>query len=136
VVNIKVTEILDTSASHAFKILQDHRKYPKWWALPVTTKKTVLNYVEFKPLPILAIGIRVSSKDKDTTVHYEYLKGPFRGHGIWKFTSLEHGKTKISYEIFLKPTHWVYQLVSNTSLFARKHTADIKTIMRNIQNVS
>ncbi|MEL7005584.1 MAG: hypothetical protein AAFN93_23065 [Bacteroidota bacterium] len=132
-VNIKVVEILDISKSSALDIISDFHKYDNWWVIPVKVINSEAGFFEFRPLPFIRIGIELTERKSDSEVQFDYVKGPFRGYGIWKFKELEKDKTEISYEIFLMPTNLIYKLVSSTRIFAKKHVKDIKTIIKRIK---
>lgn len=132
-INIKVTEIINAPKFRAFRAVCDFRSYGKWWVIPINVRNSDLGYLEFKPLIFITIGIKVLAKEIDTEVQFDYVKGPFRGHGIWKFKELENGKTQVSYEIFLSPVNFVYRFASSTQFFTRKHIKDIRIIIKRIK---
>jgi ribosome-associated toxin RatA of RatAB toxin-antitoxin module len=64
----------------------------------------------------------------ESVVRYEYVRGPFRGHGTWSFRPLGE-TTVVSYAIRLRPTHLIFALVAATPMFRLKHSWDIRRIL-------
>lgn len=132
-INIKVTEVLDIPKHEVWEAIRDFRSYDKWWKIPVDISHSNPGYLEFRPLPFVTIGIEVIAGKTESEIRFHYVKGPFRGYGVWKFRELEGRKTQVSYEIFLSPIHWVYQCIGNTRFFVKKHTKDIRVIIHRIK---
>ncbi len=131
-INILVKEELTVSISKGFEVVSNFQNYHTWWKIPVKTEEYSLDYFEFSPLPLTKIGIKVTVLKTDLTVRFDYVKGPFRGYGLWKFEKLANETNQLSYEIFLDPINAFYKYASNSALFSERHQNDIREIIEQI----
>jgi hypothetical protein len=129
---IKVEKVIDCGIENVKEILLDLKNCPKWW------KSYNLHYdadqetVHFQPLFLIDITLHEMDKG-DNFIQFNYVKGPFRGSGLWEFKETETGKTHISYTITISGCNCLIDFIKSTSIFKWKHEKDIHQLMKLIE---
>ena len=130
---INVSEIAEVPVEKVFNLLINYERYSEWWPLPVRPVSGKAGYYMIRPLPFIAIGIRIKRVIENELIDLEYVQGPFRGTAKWTFVPLSTTSTQISYDIYLKPTNQAVAFLASTALFKNKHVHDIKRIIDRIR---
>lgn len=127
-IEITVTHNLKCTPEQIFKVLWDWERFSDWWSVPVTLLQEEILVV--KPLPFVSIFMIRSEADPPKRLIFNYIKGPFRGEGIWQIKEISDraGYSHVQYTIRLYPINLFVQLVASTWFFRAKHRYDIYRI--------
>jgi len=131
-IEIKVSEIINVKIDKVDNLLINYASYNEWWLIPTETIKGKDKYFQFSPLPFVKIGLVEDLYQPNNELKFRYIKGPFRGTGIWKLEGIDN-KTQISYTINLKPVNIIFGLMAKTRIFRWKHNQDIKNIIKELE---
>ena len=135
-IHIPVSEIIEGKAEEIFAILRDYDNYENWWVIPVKRTGENPHSVELSPAPFTTVRWKEDSFILNKELRFEYVKGPFRGVGVWKIEPINDSKkVKLTYTINLKPVNFFVGLAAGTPFFKMKHTKDIRDIIRKIEAV-
>ena len=132
-IEIIVSDIINTRINKVDNLLKNYSAYNEWWLIPTETLKDKENYFQFSPLPFVKIGLEEDFYQPNRMLRFKYIKGPFRGIGQWQLEKSENDSTKISYTIRIKPINSIFGLMAKTKLFKWKHSQDILNIMKKIE---
>ena len=99
-IEITVSEVIDTNLQVANNLLRDYPSFKRWWTIPIKKVDRKNKYFEFSPFPFIRIGLEEDSYHTNKEIKYKYIKGPFRGFGVWELEKIA-SKTRITYNLSL-----------------------------------
>lgn len=113
-------------------LLTDYENYDCWWPLPVEVSGSAVPRLRVTVLPFVELDLEPMMEVEGGTVGYRYVRGPFRGTGVWDLQPRrgQEPLTGVRYRIELRPVNGLVRWISRTRLFRRRHTADINGILR------
>ena len=131
-IEIKVSGLIQSKIDAVDDLLKNYSSYNDWWLIPTETIDGKEKYFQFTPLPFVKIGLEEDFYHANRELRFRYVKGPFRGTGIWELEKID-GETQISYTIRLKPVNFLIGLMAKTPFFKWKHSQDIRNIIKEIE---
>ncbi len=131
-IEIVVSDIINARINVVDSLLKNYATYHEWWLIPTETIEDKEKYFQFSPLPFVKIGLEEDSYHPNNELVFRYVKGPFRGIGIWELEE-SADKTRLSYTIKLQAVNFIIGLMAKTIFFRWKHSQDILNIMKAIE---
>lgn len=132
-IEITVSNSINAKIEAVFELLIDYSGYKNWWLIPVETLEGKERYFQFSPIPFVKIGLQESLAQPYGKLTFNYIKGPFRGEGIWVLKQLANDLLDIRYTVKLQPVNKLIELAANTKFFEWKHSQDIQNIIQTIE---
>jgi ribosome-associated toxin RatA of RatAB toxin-antitoxin module len=92
-IEIEVSGIVDAQVIHVYKMLDDCHNYTNWWKMPVKSRGIQSKSIEFPPILFTKVVCKKIESEPSRIV-FDYVRGPFRGHGIWTMEEIDPGKIR------------------------------------------
>jgi len=130
--------IINASPDVVFNAIKDeHDGRTSWWMPHLSAKlREGDSYGKVGTLVDNTVGVHGKFPIRFTTktvevknnemIRVDYVKGAFRGEGLWKFESLE-GKTKLSYRWRTSPSGLIFRIISPFLPVKKSHSDTMKT---------
>jgi len=131
-------KVISAEPSKVFDTLKEHKLFREWWPEKFNVNTSELGEngefdIMFNPAPTVQIAWKLSKTESNRMLTYSYVKGPFRGDGIWKINASEsEGMTDLSYSIYLEAKSFLFNLAASTPMFRNRHLADVDSLMNSL----
>lgn len=133
-IQISLSKVVEGDIRDVYAVLADRSRFADWWPVPVSVSTDGPAGVTIRPLPGVRLVLRLVDSEPYRFIRYEYVRGPFRGHGEWRFERAEggDGKTRVTYAVELRPVNRLVAVLASSCAFRWKHGRDVTRILETL----